>query len=78
MAAPEISEFDPHDLGALEAKAGHQTLLIEREGVDAAMYRFSCRFHGCVLWVFDWFVCFCVLKWVEVRAQNCTPTLNQM
>jgi hypothetical protein len=29
----------PHDLGTLEAKAGHQTLLIEREGVDAAMYR---------------------------------------
>src|SRR5206468_5427920 len=28
----------PHDLGALEAKAGHQTLLIEREGVDAAMH----------------------------------------
>src|SRR5438093_5287157 len=26
-----------HDLGALEAKAGHQTLLIEGEGVDAAM-----------------------------------------
>src|SRR5206468_3832289 len=30
---------DPHDLGALEAKAGHQTLLIEGEGVDAAVQR---------------------------------------
>jgi hypothetical protein len=29
---------DPHDLGALEAKAGHQTLLIESEGVNAAMH----------------------------------------
>ena len=28
---------DSHDLGALEAKAGHQTLLIEGERVDAAM-----------------------------------------
>jgi hypothetical protein len=28
---------DPHNLGALEAKAGHQTLLIESESVDAAM-----------------------------------------
>jgi hypothetical protein len=28
---------DPHDLGALQAKAGHQTLLIKSEGVDAAM-----------------------------------------
>ena len=28
---------ESHDLGALEAKAGHQTLLIERERVDAAM-----------------------------------------
>jgi hypothetical protein len=31
------SLVDPHNLGTLEAKAGHQTLLIEREGVDAAM-----------------------------------------
>jgi hypothetical protein len=29
--------IDPHDLGALEPKAGHQTLLIEGESVDAAM-----------------------------------------
>jgi hypothetical protein len=29
--------INPHDLGALEAKAGHQTLLIESESVDAAM-----------------------------------------
>jgi hypothetical protein len=29
--------IDPHDLGALEAKASHQTLLIEREGVDVAV-----------------------------------------
>jgi hypothetical protein len=29
----------PHDLGALEAKTSHQTLLIESEGVDAAILR---------------------------------------
>src|SRR6266536_4404649 len=29
--------INPHDLGALEAKASHQTLLVEGEGVDAAM-----------------------------------------
>src|SRR5439155_23256249 len=29
---------DPHDLGALETEAGHQTLLIESEGIDAAMH----------------------------------------
>ena len=29
----------PHNLRTLEAKAGHQTLLIEHKGVDAAMYR---------------------------------------
>jgi hypothetical protein len=28
---------EPHNLGALEAKTGHQTLLIEGECVDAAM-----------------------------------------
>jgi len=28
---------DPRDLGALKTKAAHQTLLIEREGVNAAM-----------------------------------------
>src|SRR5205814_7512937 len=28
---------NPHNLGALEAKAGHQALLIESEGVNAAM-----------------------------------------
>jgi len=33
------SLVDPRDLGALEAKAGHQTLLIEGEGVDAAVQR---------------------------------------
>src|SRR6266699_4317448 len=27
----------PHDLGTLQAKSGHQTLLIEGEGIDAAM-----------------------------------------
>src|SRR6266446_5064042 len=27
----------PHDLGTLEAKAGHQTLLIESEGINATM-----------------------------------------
>jgi hypothetical protein len=31
------SLVDPHDLGTLEAETGHQTLLIESEGVDAAM-----------------------------------------
>ena len=31
------SLVDPRDLGALEAKAGHQTLLIEGEGIDTAM-----------------------------------------
>ena len=30
--------LDPHDLGALETKASHQTLLIECEGVNAAMH----------------------------------------
>ena len=35
---PDLSYLvDPHNLGALETKAGHQTLLIESEGVDAAM-----------------------------------------
>jgi len=29
----------PHDLRTLEAEASHQTLLIKREGVDAAVYR---------------------------------------
>jgi hypothetical protein len=29
---------DSHDFGPLETKAGHQTLLIESEGVDAAMH----------------------------------------
>src|SRR6266487_691902 len=28
---------NPHDLGTLEAKTGHETLLIESESVDAAM-----------------------------------------
>src|SRR5207249_11295824 len=32
------SLVDPHDLGALETKAGHQTLLIECEGINAAMH----------------------------------------
>src|SRR5439155_6571258 len=32
---------DPHDLGALEPKACHQTLLIENEGVDPAMQGIS-------------------------------------
>jgi hypothetical protein len=32
-----LGSVDPHDFGALEAEAGHQTLLIEDEGVDAAM-----------------------------------------
>jgi hypothetical protein len=30
---------DPHDLGALETEAGHQTLLIESEGIDTAVQR---------------------------------------
>ena len=29
---------DPHDFGALETKSRHQTLLIESEGVNAAMH----------------------------------------
>ena len=29
--------IDPHDFGALEDNADHQTLLIESKGVDAAM-----------------------------------------
>jgi hypothetical protein len=29
---------DPHDLGALQPKAGHQTLLIKNESVDAFMH----------------------------------------
>ena len=32
------SLVDPHDFGALKTKAGHQTLLVESERVDAAMH----------------------------------------
>src|SRR5438132_9566700 len=35
------SLVDPHDFGALETKAGHQTLLIECEGINAAMHGVS-------------------------------------
>src|SRR5205823_12566068 len=34
---------DSHDLVALEAKASHQSLLIDCEGVDAAMYSVGCE-----------------------------------
>src|SRR5438105_10549003 len=37
---------DPHDLGALETKAGHQTLLIECEGVNAAMHSIGAEAAG--------------------------------
>src|SRR5882724_5023123 len=47
MAEPEIrgklngALINSADLGALETKAGHQTLLVESEGVDAAMHGVS-------------------------------------
>jgi hypothetical protein len=45
------SLVDPHDLGALQTKASHQTLLIESEGVDAAMHGVGhiCVFLGCLV-----------------------------
>ena len=37
---------DPHDLGTLKPKAGHQTFLIEGKSVDAAMQRVSRKATG--------------------------------
>src|SRR6266446_9690257 len=39
VAEAQIQEnyLVPHDLGTLKAKAGHQTLLIEGEGINATM-----------------------------------------
>jgi hypothetical protein len=37
---------DPHNFGALEAKTGHETFLVEGKGVDAAMERVASEAAG--------------------------------